>query len=48
MKKAAGAPTTTNRRVRKVQALPRLQKGRPANGPAPNTLVDYYLRRRIA
>jgi hypothetical protein len=31
-----------------VQALPRLQKGRPANGPARKTLVGYYLRRRIA
>ena len=48
LQKAAGGPTTTKRRARKVQALPRLQKGRPIRGPAPDTLVGYYLRRRIA
>jgi hypothetical protein len=31
-----------------VQALPRLQKGRPVNGPARKTQVGLYLRRRIA
>jgi hypothetical protein len=42
-------PDGCERRARKVQALPRLQKCRPANGPAHDALVGYYyLRRRIA
>jgi hypothetical protein len=46
--KAASPAATAKRRARKVQALPRLHKDRPANGPACNTLVGLYLRRRIA
>jgi hypothetical protein len=46
--KAASPAATTKRRARKVQALPRLHKDRPANGPACKTLVGLYLRRRIA
>jgi hypothetical protein len=48
MTKAADYAATPMVRARKVQALPRLQKGRPANGPARKTLVGLYLRRSIA
>jgi hypothetical protein len=47
-KTTAGSPTAAKWRARKVQALPRLQKSRPANGPAHVALCGYYLRRRIA